>query len=78
MKTFIIVLVVLLILFILFIISGIAINKRNLRKDKHDLLNYFKKHKDRLSITIKEDGIDTLTINSDQKFPLASTLKGSK
>ena len=75
MKFFIIVLVVLLILFILFIISGIALNKRNLRKDKHDLLKYFKKHKDRLSITIKEDGIDTLTINSDQKFPLASTLK---
>lgn len=75
MQTFIIVLVVLLILFILFIIAGIAINKRNLRKDKHDLLNYFKKHKDRLSITIKENGIGTLTINSDQRFPLASTLK---
>ena len=28
-----------------------------------------------MSITINENGIDTLTINSNKRFPLASTLK---
>src|SRR5699024_7079527 len=39
------------------------------------LLNYFEKNKDKLSITLKEDGQDTVALNSEKKFPLASTLK---
>jgi len=74
-KIIIIGLAILLTLTIVFVISGIALNKHNMKKDKYDLLNYFKKHKGSLSITLKEDGQDTLAINSDKKFPLASTLK---
>lgn len=75
MKIVIIGLAILLTLLIAFVISGIAVNKHNMKKDKYDLLNYFKKHKGSLSITLKENGQDTLDINSDKKFPLASTLK---
>ncbi|ASK63896.1 hypothetical protein CFK37_17890 [Virgibacillus phasianinus] len=63
----------------LFIISfiglGILTNKRNSKKDKNDLLKYLIKHKNCASITIKEDGLDTLALNSDKRFPLASTIK---
>ena len=60
---------------ILFIALGILVSKRNMKKDKYDLLNYFEKNKDKLSITLKEDGQDTVALNSEKKFPLASTLK---
>src|SRR5699024_3945238 len=60
---------------IVFVIAGIAVNKHNMRKDKYDLLNYVKTHQDKLSITIKESGHETLSIHSDKRFPLASTLK---
>lgn len=62
-------------LFFAFIISGIAVYKRNMKKDKYDLLNYFKEHKDKLSITLKENGKDTFALNAEKDFPLASTLK---
>lgn len=75
MKIVILILVIFLTLVIAFVISGIAVNKHNLKKDKYDLLNYLKKHKDTISITLKENGQDTLAINPDKKFPLASTLK---
>lgn len=75
MNIFIIILAVILALIIIFIVSGIAAYKRNLKKDKYDLLNYLKKHNDTMSITIKENGTDTLSINSNKEFPLASTLK---
>lgn len=60
---------------IVFVIAGIAVNKHNMKKDKYDLLNYVKTHQDKLSITINENGHETLTIHSDERFPLASTLK---
>lgn len=75
MKIIIISLVILLTIIVAFIITGIVVNKRNMKKDKYDLLNYLEKHKDKLSITLKENGQDTLAINSEEKFPLASTLK---
>lgn len=70
-----IVLAILLILIIAFVIAGIAMSKHNLKKDTDDLLNYFKKNINILSITIKEDGLDTFTINPNKRYPLASTLK---
>lgn len=75
MKIIIISITGILILFILFIALGIAISKRNMKKDKYDLLNYFKEHKDNLSITLRENGQDTIVLNSEKEFPLASTLK---
>ncbi|ENH96364.1 D-alanyl-D-alanine carboxypeptidase [Gracilibacillus halophilus YIM-C55.5] len=48
---------------------------RSLRKDKYDLLKYLIEHKSRISINIKENGKDTLSINTHQTFPLASTVK---
>lgn len=75
MKIIIISIATLLILIIAFVMMGITAYKRHLKNDKYDLLTYLKKHKDKMSITIKENGIDTLAINSNQKFPLASTLK---
>src|SRR5699024_2123987 len=75
MKVIIVSIAVVLILFLVFIALGIAVNKRNMKKDKYDLLNYFKKNKDKLSITLKENGQDTLVLNSERNFPLASTLK---
>lgn len=75
MKIIIISITVVLILFFVFIALGIAVNKRNMKKNKYDLLNYFKEHKDKLSITLKENGQDTVILNSEKRFPLASTLK---
>jgi len=75
MKVIIVSIAVVLILFLVFIALGIAVNKRNMKKDKYDLLNYFKKNKDKLSITLKENGQDTLVLNSERNFLLASTLK---
>jgi D-alanyl-D-alanine carboxypeptidase len=66
---------VLLLFIIAFVIAGIAVNKHNKKKDKYDLLTYFTKNKNKLSITLKENGQDTLSVNSDKKYPLASTLK---
>lgn len=60
---------------ILFIVLGIVVSKRNMKKNKYDLLNYFEKNKDKLSITLKENGQDTIVLNSEKEFPLASTLK---
>lgn len=75
MKILSITLIILLLLIIIFIVLGILVYKHKLKKDKYDLLNYLKSHKDMLSITIKEDGINTAELNSDKRFPLASTLK---
>lgn len=75
MKIIIISIAVLLALIIVLIISGIAVNKHNMKNDKYDLLNYFKKHKDRLSITLKENGQNTLVLNPDENLSLASTVK---
>lgn len=75
MKIFLIGIAVLLILIIAFVITGIAVNKRNMKKDKYDLLDHLKKNKDNLSIMLKENGRDTLSINSNKRYPLASTLK---
>lgn len=75
MKIIIISIVVLLILIIAFVITGIVVNKHNMKKDKYDLLTYFTKNKDKLSITLNENAQDTLSINSDKKYPLASTVK---
>lgn len=75
MKIILIGIAVLLILIIAFVITGIAVNKRNMKKDKYDLLDHFKTNKDNLSITLKENGQDTLSIDSNKKYPLASTLK---
>lgn len=75
MKLIFIFLTILLILTIAFVIVGISLNKHNMKKDKYDLLNYLKKHNELLSITLKENGEDTLIINSEKRFPLASTLK---
>lgn len=66
---------VVLISFIIFIVSGIAVSKRNLKKNKYDLLSYLEKNMDKLSITLKENGEDTVALNAEEKFPLASTLK---
>lgn len=66
---------VLLILVIAVVLIGIAVYKHNMKKDKYDLLRYFKNHKDKISITLKENGEEVLSINSDKKYPLASTLK---
>lgn len=62
-------------IFIAFVVVGIMINKRNLRKDKYDLLHYLKKNIGTVSITINEDGQNTLQLNANDKFPLASTVK---
>lgn len=59
----------------IFLLLGLIVSKHNLKKDKDDLLNYFKKNKDAISITINEDGLNTFTINPNKKYPLASTLK---
>lgn len=75
MKLLIIGLLLLLTLIIAFVVSGIAVNKHNMKKNKYDLLNYFKNHKVSLSLTIKENGRNTLAINPDKKYPLASTMK---
>lgn len=63
------------VIIILFIVLGIVVSKRNMKKNKYDLLNYFEKNKDKLSITLKENGQDTIFLNSEKEFPLASTLK---
>lgn len=75
MKVITISIAVILILFVVFLALGIAVNKRNMKKDKYDLLHYFKEHKDKLSITLKENDRDTIVLNSEKEFPLASTLK---
>ncbi|SHH99146.1 serine hydrolase [Virgibacillus chiguensis] len=67
-------LIVLVMVFISFLV-GIKQYKQNLKNNEYDLLEYLEKHKDNLSITIKEDGHDTLTFNQNVKFPLASTVK---
>src|SRR5699024_12580585 len=54
---------------------GILVNKHNMKKDKYDLLIYFTKNKDKLSITLRENGKDTIALNSEKKIPLASTMK---
>lgn len=58
-----------------FIALGIFTYNRNMKRNKHDLLKFIKKHKDKLSITLIEDGIKTLEHNSSKKLPLASTMK---
>lgn len=63
------------VIIILFIVLGIIVNKRNMKKNKYDLLNYLAQNKDKLSITLKENGQDTILLNSEKEFPLASTLK---
>lgn len=63
------------VIIIIFIVLGIVVSKRNMKNNKYDLLNYFEKNKDKLSITLKEDGQDTVALNSEKEFPLASTLK---
>src|SRR5699024_7816079 len=75
MKIVFIGIVVVFLLIIAFVITGIAVNKHNMNKDKYDLLDRLKKNKDNLSITLKEDGRETISINSNKKYPLASTLK---
>lgn len=75
MKMIFIGIAVVLISFIIFIVLGIVVSKRNVKKNKYDLLHYFEKNKDKLSITLKEDGQDTVVLNSEKEFPLASTLK---
>src|SRR5699024_11681047 len=54
---------------------GITVSKRNMKKNKYDLLDYLEQNKDKLSITLKENGQDTILLNSEKEFPLASTLK---
>ncbi len=68
-------LIILFVLAVVFVISGIALHKNNLKKDKYDLLKFFEKHKNILSITLKENGQDTLAIHANKKVPLASTMK---
>jgi len=75
MKIIFIGIAVVLMFFIIFIFLGIAVNKRNMKKNKYDLLNYLEQNKDKLSITLKENGQDTILLNSEKEFPLASTLK---
>lgn len=75
MEIIITIIAVLLTFIVVVVIAVIAVNKHHMKKDKYDLLNYFKKHKDKLSITLKENGEDTLSINSNKRYPLASTLK---
>ncbi|MEW9675227.1 serine hydrolase [Lentibacillus sp. L22] len=75
MKIIIHTLTILLILIIVFITFGFVVSRHNLKKNKYDLLNYLKNHKEILSITLKENGQDTLAINPNKKIPLASTLK---
>jgi len=75
MKVFIIVTAIILLLTIAFILLTKSLYTRDLKKDKYDVLDYLKNHRDTMSITINENGIDTLTINSNKRFPLASTLK---
>src|SRR5690625_6017023 len=61
--------------FIICIFLGITVSKRNMKKNKYDLLDYLEQNKDKLSITLKENGQDTILLNSEKEFPLASTLK---
>jgi len=75
MKIIFIGIAVVLMFFIIFIFLGIAVSKRNMKKNKYDLLDYLEQNKDKLSITLKENGQDTILLNSEKEFPLASTLK---
>ncbi len=45
-------LIILFVLAVVFVISGIALHKNNLKKDKYDLLKFFEKCKINLIITI--------------------------
>lgn len=66
--------VILLIVICLPILARI-LYKRDLKKDKYDLLHYLIKHHETISITMNENNIETLAINKQQPYPLASTLK---
>lgn len=75
MKIILISIAVILTLIVVFMVLGILVNKHNMKKDKYDLLIYFTKNKDKLSITLRENGKDTIALNSEKKIPLASTMK---
>src|SRR5699024_12758693 len=66
---------VVLMFFIIFNFLGIIVSKRNRKKNKYDLLDYLEQNKDKLSITLKENGQDTILLNSEKEVPLPSTLK---
>src|SRR5699024_12632102 len=61
--------------FIIFIFLGITVSKRNMKKNKYDLLDYLEQNKDKLSLTLKENEQDTILLNSEKEVPLASTVK---
>lgn len=47
----------------------------NMRKDKYDLLNFIKKNKKKLSVTMIENESVILDYRADKEVPLASTVK---
>lgn len=75
MKIIIVTALIILFLVASFVVLGILTYYRNLRKNKYDLLKFIKKNKDKLSITLIENGRITLEHKATKKLPLASTMK---